>query len=127
MLVTDFLEREVRRVMGRPDNSRINVADGFFDLGLDSLMAVELRNEVERSLGVQVSPTVAFDYSSIEELAPYLCRMIERDGNGAAATSTNVRPSALPRSLAIAPPEDVLDAEHELRELERILATDERH
>jgi len=102
----------------------IDVTAGFFDLGLDSLMAVELRNRIERALAVQLPTTVAFDYSSIEELAEYLCRAIDADptrprNDGAAA--------AAPRGVPSFPvTNSAFDAERELEEVERLLAADDR-
>ena len=42
------------------------------DLGLDSLMAVELRNALARSLGCSLPATVAFDYPSVQALVGHL-------------------------------------------------------
>ena len=47
---------------------------GFFELGMDSLMAVELRNRIQQSLGTshQLSATLAFDHPSIDALTRHL-------------------------------------------------------
>ena len=45
---------------------------GFFDMGMDSLMAVELKSRLEASLGRSLSSTLIFNYSTIEALAKYL-------------------------------------------------------
>ena len=47
---------------------------GFFDVGMDSLMAVELRNRVNRALaGLYAAPSTAvLDYPTIEGLAEHL-------------------------------------------------------
>jgi len=47
---------------------------GFFDLGMDSLMAVEFRNRLNRAFsGVYTAPnTVVFDYPDIARLAAHL-------------------------------------------------------
>lgn len=43
----------------------------FFDLGMDSLMAVELRNRLQQGTGISLSATLFFKYSNIEALATY--------------------------------------------------------
>ena len=62
---------------------------GFFDLGMDSLMAVELRNRVNRAFrGAYVAPaSVVFDHPSAERLARRLLDAVsaERDEAGPGA------------------------------------------
>jgi acyl carrier protein len=60
----------VARVLGErelPDASH-----GFADLGLDSLMAVELKQLLEDRFGQPLSATVVFNYPTVEKLAGYL-------------------------------------------------------
>jgi len=45
---------------------------GFFDLGLDSLTAVELKSRIESQLGCPLPPSAAFDYPNAEALAGHL-------------------------------------------------------
>ena len=47
---------------------------GIFDLGMDSLMAVELRTRLNRLLGgkASVPNTLAFDYPEVDKLTDYL-------------------------------------------------------
>lgn len=57
--------------------TRIDVADiredaGFFDLGMDSLMAVELRRRVEHAVGKELPATLAMDYPRLVDVADYL-------------------------------------------------------
>jgi myxalamid-type polyketide synthase MxaB len=88
---------EVASVLGFASGEQIDPERGLNELGLDSLMAVELRNRLESSLGVFLSPTVAFDYPSIEALTEYLSKDVLKletapepqgaaDGNGTRAS-----------------------------------------
>ena len=67
-----FLQKEVQAVLRLP--SAPSPATGFFEQGMDSLMAVELRNRVNRALdGYFVAPnTLMFDFPDINTLAAYL-------------------------------------------------------
>ncbi len=71
-LLVSFLQQEVRAVLRLSSEPAAAVA--FFDLGMDSLMAVELRNRLNRAfLDTYVVPnTVVFDYPDIAALARHL-------------------------------------------------------
>jgi len=73
--MADFLRREVARILGvEPD--LVLHSQGFFELGMTSLMAVDLHNRLRASLGttVRLSPTLLFNYPTIESLAHLLVR-----------------------------------------------------
>ena len=71
-LLISFLQREVQAVLRLP--SAPASAVGFFDLGMDSLMAVELRNRLNRAFSqTYMAPnTLVFDYPTIADLARHL-------------------------------------------------------
>ena len=71
-LLMSFLQREVQSVLRLPSAPAPTV--GFFDLGMDSLMAVELRNRLNRAFsGTYTAPnTLVFDYPNIVALARHL-------------------------------------------------------
>ena len=71
-VLVSFLQREVQAVLRLP--SAPAPAVGFFDLGMDSLMAVELRNRLNRAFdGHYAAPnTLVFDYPNIAALAGHL-------------------------------------------------------
>ncbi len=71
-IVMGHLQAEVAKVLGLPSNQLPGLQQGFFDLGMDSLMTVELRNRLETSLGISISSTVIFEYPTIADLAEYL-------------------------------------------------------
>ena len=84
-LILSFLQEEVQAVLSLPTTPASNV--GFFDLGMDSLMAVEFRNRVNRALaGSYTAPnTLVFDYPDISSLVAHLVDEIgdaELDSDG---------------------------------------------
>ena len=79
-VLVSFLQGEVQAVLRLP--SAPAPAVGFFDLGMDSLMAVELRNRLNRALaGTYTAPnTLVFDYPDIAALAEHLAGELVEDG-----------------------------------------------
>ena len=71
-ILTTFLQQQVQAVLRL--SSAPSPTIGFFDLGMDSLMAVELRNRINRAFAGQftASNTVVFDYPDIASLARHL-------------------------------------------------------
>jgi acyl carrier protein len=49
---------------------------GFSDLGMDSLMAIELRRRLEKGLQMAIPSTIAFEYPTIDALAGFLLRKL---------------------------------------------------
>jgi malonyl CoA-acyl carrier protein transacylase len=72
----DLLLRHVRTQIGKVARLRaveqIQPRQRLFDLGLDSLMAVELKNSLQASLGQTLRGTLVFDYPTIEALVNHL-------------------------------------------------------
>ena len=71
-MLASFLQRELQAVMRLQTPPSASVE--FSELGMDSLMAVELRNRLNRAFaGEYVAPnTVVFDYPSVTGLARHL-------------------------------------------------------
>ena len=71
-LLASFLQGQVQAVLRLPSAPAPTV--GFFDLGMDSLMAVELRNRLNRAFSdAYVAPnTLVFDYPTIADLSRHL-------------------------------------------------------
>ncbi|MDE0710104.1 MAG: SDR family NAD(P)-dependent oxidoreductase, partial [bacterium] len=67
-----FLAEQVQAVLRLPKAPSPTV--GFFDLGMDSLMAVELRNRLNRAFDGEyvASNTIVFDYPDIESMSRHL-------------------------------------------------------
>jgi acyl transferase domain-containing protein/acyl carrier protein len=70
-LLTDYLRDTVAEVT-RVDVAEIREDAGFFDLGMDSLMAVELRRHIEQGVGAEIPVTLAMDHPRVSDVADYL-------------------------------------------------------
>ncbi|MBO0882250.1 MAG: SDR family NAD(P)-dependent oxidoreductase, partial [Mycobacterium sp.] len=85
-LVTEHLRQTVAEVT-QVDAAEIRDDAGFFDLGMDSLMAVELRRRVEQAVGRQVPATLAMDHPRLSDVADYLLRDVLHLSEPASASS----------------------------------------
>ena len=59
-------------VLGHPPDARLDVRAGLFDLGFDSLLAVEFKTSLERATGLNMPATVIFSHPTLEAIARYL-------------------------------------------------------
>ncbi|GAB4552316.1 MAG: hypothetical protein Tsb0014_46220 [Pleurocapsa sp.] len=71
-LLQEHIRSQIAQVLGYRDPDAIDIQEKFADLGMDSLMAVEFKNNLQTSLGNAVSLTAAFDYPTVELLTDYI-------------------------------------------------------
>ena len=81
------------RSLGLAAHTVVEDARPLKDLGLDSLMAVELRNALARSLEIALPATMVFDYPSVTALAGYLLERL--DGSGGRPVAAPSLPDSL--------------------------------
>ena len=95
-VLASFLQGEVKAVLRLPTTPMPSV--GFFDLGMDSLMAVELRNRLNRAFAgaYTASNTVVFDYPDIAALAGHLARELADTVGADAARAAQPGPAPAP-------------------------------
>jgi acyl transferase domain-containing protein/long-subunit acyl-CoA synthetase (AMP-forming)/surfactin synthase thioesterase subunit/NAD(P)-dependent dehydrogenase (short-subunit alcohol dehydrogenase family) len=69
-----FVEEMVRHTIGLSQNEPLDAHLNFYQLGLDSLMAIELRNSLQESIdpATQLSYTLVVDHPSIDALTNHL-------------------------------------------------------
>ena len=96
-LLVSFIQQELKAVLRMPSLPSPTVS--FFDLGMDSLMAVELRNRINRTLTGEytASNTVVFDFPTADGLAGFLSKELAGLGGAAATGKDGPTPAAKPR------------------------------
>ncbi|HEY1807679.1 MAG TPA: SDR family NAD(P)-dependent oxidoreductase, partial [Acidobacteriaceae bacterium] len=83
-LLQEHLRQQVIHILSLPESTRIDKDEALHDLGLDSLMAVELRNALVTSLEHRWSPTLTLDYPTLRSLTEHLlAEMSVSEHNGA--------------------------------------------
>ena len=73
-LLAAFVRERALRALGQPTGHGIDPGTPLGELGLDSLLAVELRNTLATALGRPLPATLLFDHPTIDALTDHLLR-----------------------------------------------------
>jgi NAD(P)-dependent dehydrogenase (short-subunit alcohol dehydrogenase family)/acyl carrier protein len=76
VLLEAFVQDQVAQVL-KQARSRIDLHKPFRTLGLDSLMALELRNRLEAAIGTSLPATMVWNYPTVSALAPFLAERLD--------------------------------------------------
>jgi acyl transferase domain-containing protein/NADPH:quinone reductase-like Zn-dependent oxidoreductase len=82
-LLQDLLHAHVLAVIGLSPGTVLDPRMPLKEAGLDSLMAVELRNVLVRAGGLRLPATLLFDYPSLDRLAAHLLTQWDLDAPAA--------------------------------------------
>ncbi len=71
-LVVAQVKQAAAQVLGMPVARLTDTQQGLFDMGMDSLMSVELKGMLETAVGQTLPSTLTFNYPTIDDLAEFL-------------------------------------------------------
>nr|AXL05997.1 polyketide synthase [uncultured bacterium] len=71
-VLLDVVRTQVAAVLGHGPNHHIDADQGLFEIGFDSLTAIELRNRLKTITERKISPNLVFAYPTPEMLAGHL-------------------------------------------------------
>lgn len=78
-----LLEQAVRQVIAQvlrnPESLKLAPRQRLFDIGFDSLLAMELSRKLGQTLELSLASTMLFDYPTIEALLAYLSQQLVRE------------------------------------------------
>ncbi|ACA14749.1 Beta-ketoacyl synthase [Methylobacterium sp. 4-46] len=104
-VLAQVVQAEVAQILGRGRDESLDPRIGFSELGMDSLMTVQLRNRLKKQFGehARIAASLAFDHPNIEALSEYLDAELARRGAPAAPAAAPAEPAR-----AAAPDEDAV-------------------
>ena len=86
-MLVDYVQGRALHVLGLPGSHPLDPDQGLRDVGLDSLMAVELRNELQARVAIHLPTTLAFDYPTVNAIANHLAQALALDGGASPAVT----------------------------------------
>ena len=110
--VTKLVTKVVADILGRSDLDNISPTSVFSSLGLDSLMSVQMRNQLASATGLSLPSTLAFDHPSAQLAAQYLLDTLDLNLTESVAAAT--------------PPEEALVHSKKVNNIEDITGMDLR-
>ena len=105
-LLRTFLRARVARTLGLPDGQTVDDHQPLRDAGLDSLLAIELRNVLGSALSRSLPATLLFDYPTVDDLATHLLTLLFPE-----------TPTAVPTADVVRAPDAAVSLMSELSEL----------
>jgi acyl carrier protein len=88
-LLHDHVRAQAVKILGLPPAQPLNPQQPLRELGLDSLMAVELRNALGLFAERSLPSTLAFDYPTVTKLADYLLGELFPDADAPPPVATD--------------------------------------
>ena len=121
-LLREFVRDRVVRVLRLDRNDTPGRHDRLMDLGFDSLMAVQLRNQLGAGLGLDkpLPATLMFDHPTIDALASHLLSRVAPPEAPAPVAATGMDVAPAPAVLGEAAVAAMSDAEIEALLLDRL-------
>lgn len=119
VLMSD-VQAKVARSLGIDPSVEIDRRQPLSEMGLDSLMAVELRNALGAELEKSLHATLLFDYPSVEKLTDYLYGLLTESEKPNPAAPVTARTPAVTSSEALSDIENLSDEQIEQMFGERV-------
>ncbi len=78
--IEEHIYRELRRCLGLEPSASIDPEQGLFEMGLDSLMSVQFRREIESATALDLPNTLIFSYPNAAALTRHLYELLVSAG-----------------------------------------------
>jgi acyl carrier protein len=75
-VVLAHVRGEAARILGLESGQAMATDQGLFEMGMDSLMSVELKSRLEGAVGRALPSTLTFNYPNVGALTDYLMREV---------------------------------------------------
>ncbi|MDY7012706.1 MAG: beta-ketoacyl synthase N-terminal-like domain-containing protein, partial [Cyanobacteriota bacterium] len=115
LVLKQYLCTEITQKLGLPSLKTLDSQQNLLDLGLDSLMALELKNSLEQTLAVELPATLALEYPTLNALIDRLDqKLIEKYLTSESSQSQPIHPQPSTTNLDNLSEAQVTDLLHQL-------------
>jgi acyl carrier protein len=82
-LLIEFIRQQAQNVLGLSSIEEVEIERPMHDMGMDSLMAIEIKNRINNAIGKDLPATVIFNYPTIKSLSEYILQnvLLIKDNN----------------------------------------------
>jgi acyl carrier protein len=113
--ITSWIEESVRHTLGISKEQTLDFGKPLTDLGLDSLLAVQLRNLLSKTIQLNLPVSLAFNYPTIAEMIVFISHLVEQS---LPVTIDNVAPESKPSIPTLSAAQSAQDL---LADLEKLI------
>ncbi|MEM6798540.1 MAG: SDR family NAD(P)-dependent oxidoreductase [Planctomycetota bacterium] len=106
-LLADHLRQKLAMVLNIADESAITPTTAMFDLGLDSLTTIELKNAIRYSTGLDLPANLVFDFPTLDRLADEVHKRLQVEVGASSTEDEEIKrteSSGPPPSVHLATP-----------------------
>lgn len=105
-----YVTEIIRDVFAVPESQVVDAKMGFFDMGIDSLMAVEIKNRLQFALGKEpvIDNVAIFNYPSIETMSQHLAELLHLGVQEEKRNEEELKKEAIEKSVDEMNIEDVI-------------------
>ncbi len=89
-----MVRETIAKILGLSGGEAVSLTKGLFDLGIDSLSAVDLKNRLQTVLGIKIPATLVFDYPTVPAIRDFLLTKVA-PADAVTEASANQTDSAL--------------------------------
>ncbi|MBF0377040.1 MAG: SDR family NAD(P)-dependent oxidoreductase [Desulfamplus sp.] len=119
-LLLSKIQTATANILGMDSPDQVLPDARLFDLGLDSLMAVELKNLVEKNMNCRLKSTLVFDYPTVGSMTEYLLKTMVLPKPDLPELSSNISEKAAeqkPAAVTVEPQLKILSLDVAVEEL----------
>jgi len=118
--IQEFVRQQLDGVLGLDRTFVIDPQFGIRDLGIDSLMSIELRNRLQAGIGRPLPSTLIFDHPTLAALTDFVAQVLGLDLAEPPAVPSAAREEDTRRALAVAAVDALSDEEAEALLMEEL-------